>query len=505
MNKKRLVFQGALALAAALAACTLGPDYRRPELPVPAAYKSATAAEEAPPRLGRDWWRLFHDADLDRLEQDALRGNPGLQAAMARVLEARAAAAAVKSQFYPVLTLNPAASRTRTPAGLRSGAAGSGISPAASPTPTPTPGPTPAGGGSTAAASTTRPTRTNLFQIPFDLTYEIDIWGRVRRSYEAAQAQARSSAYDMEVVRQTLLADVAQDYFNLRSFEEQGRITRRNVELYRQQLELTQAQFKAGLASEVNVLQTRTLLESTLAQELELERQRTDLEHALAILVGRPPAEFALGVSTRASPPPPAVPAGLPASLLRRRPDVAEAEENLVAANAQVGAAVAALFPTVRLTGTAGFESTSVGNLLDSQNGLWSIGASVSAPLFEGGLLRANLRQARARTTELIGNYRTALLGALRDVEDSLTDLHLRAAASQDQTRAVEAARQSLDLTQVQYRAGLASYLQVIDADRTLLANELTAAQTEVQRQVSTVLLMKALGGGWDTLAAAGE
>ena len=294
-----------------------------------------------------------------------------------------------------------------------------------------------------------------------------------------------------------MLADLAQDYFNLRSFEEQDRITARNVELYRQQLELTQLQFKAGLVSDTNIYQATTILNATLAQEIDLRRQRTDLEHAIAILLGKPPAHFSLPVRQRA-PNPPTIPAGLPSDLLRRRPDLSEAEQNLVAASAQIGVAKANLFPTVRISASAGLEATALNQLWKWDNHFWTIGSNISAPIFEGGMLRANLRQARSRYRELEATYRGAVLGALRDVEDALTDLHLRATEAQAQTRAVDSARQYLQLTEAQYRAGFINYLQVIDADRTLIINEIMEAQLLYQRMISTVLLIKALGGGWD-------
>lgn len=496
-----------LMLGIALASCKVGPNYQRPGLAVPAAFKSATNAELAEPRLGRDWWRLFQDPDLDALMEETLRANQNLVAAMARVAQAREEAIAVESQFYPVLTLNPQAARSRFPIGARSGGAFAGgtqgRTPGATPTPTPTPSPggnTPGTTPNTGATKIATPSvsRSNFYQLPFDLSYEIDIWGRVRRAVEAARAQTQVSLYDLEVVRQTLLADLAQDYFNLRSLEEQDRITHRNVELYRQQLELSQLQFKSGLASETNIYQSMTLLNATQALEIDLRRQRADLEHAIAILLGRPPADFSL--NSRARPPiPPVIPAGVPANLLRRRPDVAEAEQNLVAASAQIGVAQANLYPAVRLTATAGLEGSALNQLRDWDNHFWTIGSNISAPLFTGGQLRANLRQARARYQELEANYRNTVLGAFRDVEDALTDLHLRGEVARAQAQAVASARQYLQLTQAQYKAGFVSYLQVIDADRSLLVNEINQAQTLYQRMVSAVLLIKALGGGWDS------
>ena len=341
----------------------------------------------------------------------------------------------------------------------------------------------------------------NTATVPLDLTYEIDVWGQVSRSVEAAQAQTRSTIDALEVVRQTLLADVAVDYFTIRSFDDQDRIFARNVELFRQQLDLAQTQFKAGLAAQTDVLQAQTQLEATLAQEADVRRQRADLEHALALLLGRAPAQFTLPVRPLDLAPP-RVPAGLPADLLRRRPDVAGPEEDLAAASAQIGVARSNFFPVFMLTGAAGFETVDVQHTFEWQNRIWSLGPSVTVPIFEGGRLRANLVQAQGRYEELEADYRTAVLGAFRDVEDALTNLHLYYDEAQAQARAVDSARTYLSLTQLQYKQGLVNYLQVLDADRTVLTNELAAAQILSQRLGSTVLLIKALGGGWENPGA---
>jgi multidrug efflux system outer membrane protein len=409
-----------------------------------------------------DWWRSFGDPRLTQLEEEALRGSLDLQAAVARVKQARAAAAAVRSQFYPVVTLDPSLTRARTSPGTHFGAA-----------------------------------TANTAVVPFDLTYEVDIWGQVSRSVEAAKAQTRSAADALEVVRQTLLADVAQDYFTIRSLDDQDRIFARNAELYRQQVTLTQTQLRAGLAGQTDVLQAQTQLDQTLAQETDVRRQRADAEHALAILLGRPPASFTVPVLPLDLVPP-VVPAGLPGDLLRRRPDVAGAEEDLAAASAQIGVARSAFFPVVMLTGAAGFETFDVQHTFEWQNRVWSFGPSVSLPIFEGGKLQANLAQARGRYEELEATYRGAVLTAFGDVENALTDLHHQADEALAQARAVAEAREYLRLSQLQYRQGLINYLQVLDADRTVLTNELSAAQTLNQRLASTVLLIKALGGGWE-------
>ncbi|MCL5745541.1 MAG: efflux transporter outer membrane subunit [Acidobacteria bacterium] len=508
---------GGFVLSLLLVSCTTGPDYRRPALNPPTAYKSATSGEMAQSGLGQDWWRLFNDPELNALAEEALEANQNLKAAMARVAQSRASAQSVKSAFFPVITLDPSGTRSRTPGaesstdslssklsqvsstinqvssvleGITSLTQGtSGASPSA--------GTTGAGSGAAATSTAVPATTSNRFQVPFDFSYEIDIWGRVRRSYESATAQAQASVYDLEVVRQTLLADLARNYFNLRSFDAQYELLTRNLALYQEQVDLTQNQHKAGLIDESNVLQATVQLEATRAQAADTRRQRADLEHAIAILLGRAPAEFSLDARALAAAPL-VIPAGLPADLLRQRPDVAEAEQNLVAASAEIGVAKADFFPAVRLTGSAGFQSSDLGSVLEWSNRAWSIGPSISVPIFKDGQLRANLRKAKARYDELEATYRNKVLSAFVDVEDSLTDLHMRADAAEAQAKAVAAGREYLRLTQIQYRSGVIDYMHVVNAEQTLLNSELSEAQILNQRIVSSVLLIKALGGGWE-------
>ncbi|HOV74275.1 MAG TPA: efflux transporter outer membrane subunit [Candidatus Hydrogenedentes bacterium] len=459
--------------------CVTGPDYQRPALDVPGQYKSATESEKAQPGFGSDWWLLFQDPDLAALATKALEANESLKAAMARVEQARASTVSVRSSFFPVVALSPSATRSRSPGVSASGA----VSP-------------PGAEGVQSGGSSSGTTSTRL-SLPFDVSYEIDIWGRLRRSYEAADATAQASVCELEVVRQTLLADLAKDYFELRSLDAQDEILTRNLALYREQVELTQCQVNAGLVDATSLLQAQVQLESARVQAADVRRQRTDLEHAIAILLGRPPSEFSLEPHPLDAVPP-IIPAGLPSDLLRRRPDVAEAERNLAAACAEIGVAKADFFPSISLTGTAGFQSVDAGDLLKWQQRTWSFGPNLSLPIFNGRRLRASLQKAQARYDELQATYRGTVLDAFRDVEDSLTDLHVRADEAENQAKAVDAAREYLKLTQIQYRAGTIDYLQMIDAERTLLTNELSAAQILSQRMVSTVLLIKALGGGWE-------
>jgi multidrug efflux pump len=448
------------------ASCTVGPNYKSPDVQAPATFKSAAEAESAESHLTADWWTLFDDSQLDALECKAVEHNTDVRAAAARVAQARAATRSVESQFYPVVTLDPSVQRQRTPNLRANGSSNSGAS-----------------------------TYTSV-TVPFDLSYEVDAWGRVRRSVEASSAQMRSSAADFGVVLQTLTADVAQDYFMLRSLDAQDAILTESVDLYRRQVSLLTTEKKAGIVGQSDVLQAQALYSSTEALAIDIRRQRRDVEHALAILLGQPPSEIAVDAQSLKGAPP-QIPAGLPSDLLRRRPDIVEAEENLRSATALVGVATANFYPVIRLTGAAGFESLDLQHALDWENRFWSFGPSVSFPLFEGGKLRADLAQAKARYDELEATYRGVVLGAFRDVEDSLTDLHMRADAAVSLDSATTSAAEVRRLAELEYRQGLVGYLQVLDAERTLLTNQLAAEQVRGQRFISTVLLAKALGGGW--------
>lgn len=463
MTARLLLFA---AFIAATGACTVGPDYERPSTESPAGFKSATPDEARAPELKPDWWTLFKDAELAQLEEDAVAGNLDLRAAVARVDQARASLKGARSPLYPTLALNPSIDRVRT-------------------------------SENTANARGNSITFTDI-RVPFDVGYEVDLWGKIRRGIESAEASAQATVDDHSVILHTLEADVATTYFSIRSLDAQMEIINRTVASYQRQVELLQTQLKAGLVGRIAVVQAEALLYSTKSQQADLRRQRADFEHALAVLTGRAPAGFSLPVKT-IDLQPPLIPAGLPAELLRRRPDVAEAEHQLAAASAQIGVAVAQYYPDLQLTGSAGWESLDMKHLPDWQSRIWSIGASAFAPIFQGGRIDAQVEQARARYEELLAGYRGRVLIAYRDVEDALTDLHDRSDAAQSQSKAVDSAREYLRLADQQFRQGIASYFLVIDAERTLLSNELTSAQLTSARLIATVQLIKALGAGWDS------
>jgi len=455
MNRNAASLSVALAFLG-LAACNVGPDYRRPTLPMPSAYGGpGTRAGHIDPTS----WTMFRDDALSSLERRALAGSPGLYAALAGVAEARAVSAQAASGRYPTVTFGPSLTRSRDPLS-----------------------------GTTAA--------TTALVMPFDLSYEVDVWGRVRRTVEASRAQALASADNYGVVLLSLTANVATTYYTLRSFDSQADVLARSVESFRKQLDLTRTKRDAGLVGPPDVLQAQAQLDSTLAQQADVQRQRYESEHALAILMGEPPSTLALPPAPLAGNPP-LVPAGLPSSLLSRRPDVVAGEHALVAASASIGVAKASLYPTFSLTADGGFASSSLSGALSWASGTWSFGAGLLAPIFDGGKLRAQVEQAKGGYDEALGNYRTAVLQALADVENGLTDLvHLLETGTAYQ-RAADAARENLRLVQLEYNQGLVDYLTVLDAQRTWLSDELLAVQTLGQRYLSTVLLIKALGGGW--------
>jgi multidrug efflux system outer membrane protein len=455
---------------ATLSGCLLGPDYQRPALDVPSGYREEAAAGSAAQPLDSEWWKLFGDPALTGLEEQARAANQDLQLAIARVAEARATARISESDFFPVLTMDPSYTRARLSANRPLSTSGSSAGKAA---------------------------HTTDIIVPFDLSYEIDLWGRVRRSFESATAAARASENDYGVVALTLAADVAANYFAIRSLDAQEATLRDSVGIFADQLRLVESRYRAGIVSELDVAQARTQLATTVSQRADVQRLRAESEHALAVLCGRPASEFSIPEQPLDLGPP-EIPAGLPSQLLERRPDVAEAEQNLVAANAEVGVAKTLFCPQVRLTGAAGLESASFGDLLEAESRIWALRPSISVPIFEGGRLRANLAGAKARHDQAVAVYRQTVLGAFRDVEDALVGVRLRAAQGDAVAEAVAAAARAVFIARSQYDHGITDYLQVIIAEGTHLDLELQSAQIQQQRLLTAVLLVKAIGGGWE-------
>jgi multidrug efflux system outer membrane protein len=446
----------AIALCGALTSCALGPDYKRPDVAAPGAFKRATETEKAEPALTDTWWTLFGDPTLTKLAEDTLAANFDIRAAMARMEQSRQSRLSVRGGFAPSLDVSASARRSRASTG--------GV--------------------------------TEQYSLPLDLGYEFDVWGRLRRQYEAAKNTEAASVADLALVRQTAVAEVAQAYFTIRLYDRQITLYEEALQLYRKQLDLTDTKYKAGIALPTDLLQAKTQVNSATNQLIEVRRSRAKQEHAIAILLGRTPSDYNF-TTTGVAATLPAIPTGLPITLLERRPDVAEAEYRLAAANAQIGMAKADFFPSFSLSGSAGFQSSNINNLLDWEKRVWSIGPSLNLPIFRGGQLTAALKSSKARYEEVLANYRTTVLTAFADVEDQLSDLHLLAEKAVSLEETLTSAREYSRLTEVQYKQGLTTYLQVIDANQTLLNNELSAAQAQSQRLTASVLLIKALGGGW--------
>jgi multidrug efflux system outer membrane protein len=450
--------------------CAVGPKYARPALDQPARFKSEPA-DNAAPLIAPEWWRLYNEPELDQLIASAHVSNQTLRQAVASVDQARALARVARSYLYPSIALNPTFLRERL-----SGTRSSTVT------------------GQRVASGTT----ISDWLTPFDLTYEIDVWGRVRRALESAAAQFAASGDDLATVRLTVETDVAQYYYTLRTLDAQIEILMQTVEAYREQVRVLSVQLKPCLVIPIVFSQAQAQLEATGAQKQDMERARADQEHALAILCGSPAPSFAFSPNPMHETSPPVVPPGLPAQLLVRRPDVAAAEQNVVAANAQIGVATAEFYPTFSLTSFAGFESADPSMVFNWQSRVAGIAPGILAPIFEGGRLKANLEASKAVYRETVAAYVNQVLVAYADVEDALTDLHALSDEVVSQRAAVSASQNYLHLAQAQYKYGFVDYLIVIDAERTLLANQLSLAQTVNLHVGASIHLIKALGGGWE-------
>jgi multidrug efflux system outer membrane protein len=468
-------------LISGIAAHAVGPDYKKPEVTVPANWQTPAPWHEASPvdSIPKGaWWTLFGDPELNQYEERALANNQTEKAALARLSEARASARVTSSGLYPELDAGPSAGRELAP-GNRPFYIQSLSS----------------------RVSVTE----NAFTIPFTLNYEVDLFGRVRRNVEAANEQYQASAADLENVRLLVSSDLAADYFQLRETDAEIAVIQRSLEFQQQGLVLVEHRHEGGAVSGLDVAQQQTVLDSSYTQLNLLQQQRAQYEHAVALLQGIPASEFKAPVR-ELNAVPPAIPLALPSELLQRRPDIATFERSVAAANARIGVARASFYPSIPLTGSGGLESQNLSSLFSAPSALWSIGLSALEPLFAGGRLHAQLAFARAAYDENVADYRESALVAFQQVEDALAGLTALASASQSQKRAVDDAERSLNLANARYTGGLVTYLDVITAQEQALANERLATQILGQRMVTSVYLVKALGGGWDasSIAAVG-
>lgn len=456
-----------------LAGCTVGPNYKRPAAEVPPTYKEVGNWKPAQPNdqnLAGNWWEIFQDAQLNALEQQVNVSNQNLKAAEAQYTQARAALRYQRADYFPTVSAAPSATRNSF-----------------------------SGNRQPHSAQFSGVTFTDL-QIPFELSYQVDIWGRVRRTVESYRGQAQASAADLAAVNLSMHSQLALLYFQARMLDAEEQLLNSTVSQYEQALELIQTRYAGGLASDLEVQQASTQLETTRAQAIDVAVARAQFEHAVAVLIGKPPASFSLAPLPLTAPPP-AIPVGLPSELLERRPDIAAAERLMASANAQIGVAKSAYYPLVNLGATGGFESGSIGTLLSGPSALWSVGPSALFTVFDVGRRRAASDQAIAAYDQSVANYRQTVLTGFQQVEDNVAALRILEHEAEVQDNAVKAAQKYLELAITRYKGGVTSYLEVTTAQSAALSDEVTAVNILGRRMVDAVTLVQALGGGWDRSA----
>jgi NodT family efflux transporter outer membrane factor (OMF) lipoprotein len=447
--------------------CAVGPKYRTPTPPEYKEIGNWKTAQPSDHKLGGNWWELFQDPQLNTLEEQVNISNQNLKAAVAQYQQARAVLRYYRADYYPTITTAPSASRERY--------------------------------------SNNRPPHTSLFNgitfndftLPIDLSYQANAWGRVSRNVEYYREQAQASAADLAAVNLSIHANLAVDYFAARTLDAEEKLLKDTVAQYEQALQLNEDRYQGGLASEVEVEQARTILETTRAQMIDVGVARAQYEHAVAILIGKPPADSALPPLPLTTPPPP-IPVGIPSELLERRPDIAAAERRVASANAQIGLAKAAYYPLVNITAEGGFNSSTITTLLQGPSFIWSVGPSALLTIFDTGRRHAFSDEAKASYDFSVAFYRETVLTAFQQVEDNLAALRILEQEAGVQATAVQAAQRSLNLSVTRYDGGVTSYLEVITAQNAALSDEVTAVNILGRRMASAVLLIQALGGGWD-------
>jgi NodT family efflux transporter outer membrane factor (OMF) lipoprotein len=456
--------------------CVVGPHYNRPSVDTPGTFKEVTpddlkkmdgwkVAQPQDSALHGKWWEIFGDPQLNALEEQVSISNQNVASAFYSFMAARAIVREARAQYFPTLTVGASATRQRTASSV-------------------------VNGQSTG-------TTFNEFSLPFDASWTPDLFGRVRNTVRADVASAQASAADLENIRLTAQAELAVDYFQLRGQDALKDLLDATVKAYAESLKLTQALYETGIDSDESVAQAETQLEATQALDTNLGILRAQYEHAIALLVGKPASSFSVAVEALKTPPP-AIPFGVPSQLLERRPDVAANERLMAQANAQIGVAVAAYYPTVTLSASAGFESSRAGTWFNWSSRVWSVGTAISETIYDGGLRRATVEQYRAQYDETVANYRSTVLTAFQQVEDNLAALRILSQEIGQQDVAIASAERSLKLATERYRLGIDPYLNVITAQTTLFSNQQTAVSLRITQIVDSVQLVEALGGGWD-------
>ncbi len=477
-----LMLTASIACALLLAACVVGPKYARPSVPDAPAYKELP--QEASPAANQwkvarpndtairgKWWEAFHDPELNELEEKCGSKDQNIAAAAANFLAARALVRQARSQYFPTVSTNPSIMNSRTSPGQLGGITGSSS-------------------GLTIQSYTD-------YSLPFDASWEPDFWGRVRSTVRANVYAAQASAADLENVRLSEQAELAVDYYELRAQDSLKQILDSTVVAYQETLDLNQSQYRAGLTNDEAVAQAEAQLRAAQAQDTDLGVLRAQYEHAIAVLIGQAASTFSLREQTLEAKPP-ATPVGIPSELLERRPDIAAAERGVAQANAQIGVAKAAYFPSILLSATGGFGNTSVSSWFTWPSRFWSVGPSLAETIFDAGLRRATIQQYQANYDQTVANYRQTVLTSFQQVEDNLASLRILSQAIDQQDAAVEAATRSLHEATARYQAGVDPYLNVIIAQTTLLNDQQTAVNFRMQGMVASVQLIKALGGGWN-------
>jgi NodT family efflux transporter outer membrane factor (OMF) lipoprotein len=461
-----------LALFLVATGCTVGPKYKLPASPATPNFKEPPPSnwKEAQPQdseLRGTWWEMFGDTDLNGLEDQVNVSNQNIAAAEARFRSARAAIRIARSGLFPTVTVGANSTTQRVSANR----ANSG------------------------ALITTGPT--TLYQLPLDINYEVDLWGKVRRMIEANVDAAQATAADIETIRLSMHSELAQDYFQMRGLDDEGKLYQSTIVEYEQALQLTTNQYNQGFVSQVDVAQAQTQLDTARAQYTDLGVARAQFEHAIAVITGKPPAELTIPPAKLPAQPP-VIPVALPSQLLERRPDVASAERQAASANAQIGVAKAAYYPTLSLALTGGVQSSSLSNLLTWPSRFWSVGPALAETLFDGGARRGLTQEAQANYDQAVAVYRQSVLSAFQDVEDNLAALRILSEESEQQDVAIASAQHSVDLSLSRYRGGITTYLEVVTAQNALLVDQRTGVEIRTRRMVASVLLVKALGGGWN-------
>jgi outer membrane protein, multidrug efflux system len=460
-----------------LPGCAVGPKYQRPPVQAPSTWKTEGPWREAVPKDAIPkgvWWEIFHDEELNHYEQQLLAANQSLVGARNRLDQARSLARVASAGLFPTVSADPNASRNRY------------------------------SGNRPESTVPTSALTQGLYQIPFALNYEVDLFGRARKTLQAANANLQGTAADLQNVQLVLTAELAADYFSLRELDAETQVVQESVKIQQEGLALVNHRHEGGVASGLDVAQQQTLLDSTVTQLYLLQQQRAQFEHAIAALTGSPASSFNVPVAPlRALPPP--VPLGMPSDLLERRPDIATAERAMANENALVGVARTAFYPQFTISGSGGFQSISLGSLISAPSAFWSLGGDLLQPIFNGGRNRANLAATQAAYQESVANYRESALTAFQQVEDSLSGLDSLSRAAETQNAAVADAQRALDIANDRYVGGLTTFLDVITAQSVLLTNQRLSTQLIGQQMVTSVLLVKALGGGWDVSAIQNE